>query len=43
MGQMMDGMMGMGWWMWLSGLLTLVLLVLGVAALVKFLASSNRK
>lgn len=39
----MDGMMGMGWGMWLIGLLVLVVLVLGIAALVKYLASSNRK
>lgn len=40
---MMDGMMGMGWGMWLGGLLVLVVLVLGIAALVKYLASSSRR
>ena len=39
----MEGMMGMGWGMWLIGLLVLIVLVLGIAALVKYLASSNRK
>lgn len=32
-----------GWGMWLIGLLVLAILVLGVAALVKYLASANRK
>ena len=34
---MMDGMEGMGWGMGLIGLLVLILLVLGIAALVKYL------
>ena len=34
---MMDGMQGMGWGMGLVGLLVLILLVLGIAALVKYL------
>ena len=40
---MMDGMLGMGWGMWLIGLLVLIVLILGIAALVKYLASSGRK
>lgn len=36
---MMNGMIGMGWGMWLIGLLVLVVLVLGIAALVKYLSS----
>lgn len=35
----MDGMMNMGWGMGLMGLLVLVLLLLGIAALVKYLLS----
>ena len=35
----MNGMMDMGWGMGLIGLLVLVLLVLGIAALVKYLLS----
>jgi len=38
---MMNGMEGMGWGMGLIGLLVLVLLVLGIAALVKYLTSSR--
>ncbi len=38
---MMQGMAGMGWGMGLVGLLVLVLLVLGIAALVKYLASGG--
>ncbi len=38
----MYGMEGMGWGMGLFGLLVSVFLVLGIAALVKYL-SSNRK
>jgi hypothetical protein len=38
---MMNGIEGMGWGMGLLGLLALVLLVLGVAALVKYLASGR--
>lgn len=34
---MMDSMMGMGWGMALFGLLILALLVLGIAALIKYL------
>jgi hypothetical protein len=34
---MMNGMEGMGWGMGLFGLLVLVLLILGIAALVKYL------
>jgi hypothetical protein len=38
-----DGMMwGMGWGMGLIGLLVLVLLVLGIAALVKYLSSGRK-
>ncbi len=40
--QSMYGMEGMGWGMGLFGLLVLVFLVLGIAALVKYL-SSDRK
>jgi len=39
---MMNGMWGMGWGMGLSGLLVLAVLILGIVALVKYLAS-NRK
>ncbi len=39
---MMDGMTGMGWGMGLIGLLVLILLVLGVAALVKYLTSGRK-
>ena len=35
----MNGLMDMGWGMGLIGLLVLVLLVLGIAALVKYLVS----
>ena len=38
---MMDGMQGMGWGMGLVGLLVLILLVLGIAALVKYLMSGR--
>ena len=38
---MMNGMEGMGWGMGLMGALVLVLLVLGIAALVKYLTSSR--
>jgi hypothetical protein len=36
---MMNGMEGMGWGMGLIGLLVLILIVLGIAALVKYLKS----
>ena len=39
---MMNGMADMGWGMGLLGLLVLVLLVLGVAALVKYLMSGRK-
>jgi len=39
---MMNGMEGMGWGMGLLGLLVLVLLVLGIAALLKYLFSSRK-
>jgi hypothetical protein len=39
---MMDGMMGMGWGMGLIGLLVLVLLILGIAALIKYLTSGRK-
>ena len=39
---MMDGMQGMGWGMGLIGLLVLILLVLGIAALVKYLMSGRK-
>jgi hypothetical protein len=39
---MMDGMQGMGWAMGLGGLLLLLLLVLGIAALIKYLMSSRK-
>ena len=39
---MMDGMMGGGWLGALIGLLVLVLLVLGIAALIKYLSSTKR-
>lgn len=38
---MMDGFGGMGWGMGLIGILVLVLVVLGIAALVKYLASKG--
>jgi len=37
----MDGMQGMGWGMGLIGLLVLILVVLGIAALVKYLISGR--
>jgi hypothetical protein len=39
---MMNGMEGMGWGMRLIGLLVLILLVLGIAALAKYLKSKRR-
>lgn len=39
---MMNGMEGMGWGMGPVGLLVLVLVVLGIAALVKYLMSERR-
>ena len=39
---MMNGMEGMGWGMGLIGLLVLVLLVLGIAAIVKYLMSGRK-
>lgn len=39
---MMNGMEGMGWGMGLIGLLVLVLLVLGIAALLKYLISGRK-
>jgi hypothetical protein len=39
---MMNGMEGMGWGMGLFGLLVLVLLVLGIAALAKYLMSDRK-
>ncbi len=36
---MMDGFGGMGWGMGLLGLLVLILVVLGIAALIKYLMS----
>ncbi|GER08785.1 hypothetical protein GCM10007972_24390 [Iodidimonas muriae] len=41
--EMMSGMAGMGWGMGVLWLLVVVLLVLGVAALVKYLFFSGRK
>jgi len=41
-GQMMDCMGGMMWGMGLLGLLVVVLLVLGVAALIKYLFGGKR-
>ncbi len=38
----MDGMGGMGWGMGLIGLLVLTVLVLGIAALIKDLASRSK-
>jgi hypothetical protein len=38
---MMDGMQGMGWSMSLIGVLVLILVVLGIAALVKYLLSGR--
>lgn len=38
----MQGMDGMGWGMGLIGVLVLILLVLGVAALVKYLMSGRK-
>jgi hypothetical protein len=38
---MMSNMEGMGWGMGLGGLLVLALLVLGIAALVKYLMSGR--
>jgi hypothetical protein len=38
---MMDGMQGMGWSMSLIGFLVLILVVLGIAALVKYLTSGR--
>ena len=42
MEQTMNGMEGMGWGMGLMGLLVLILLVLGIAALSKYLMSGNK-
>ncbi len=42
MGTMMDAMGGMTWGMGLFGLLVLVLLVLGIAALVKYVFGGRR-
>jgi hypothetical protein len=39
---MTNGMEGMGWGMGLIGLLVLILLVLGIAALVKYLMSGRK-
>lgn len=39
---MMDGMAGMGWGMPLIGLLALIGLILGIAALVKYLSFGGR-
>ena len=39
---MMNGMDGMGWGMGLLGLLVVVLLVLGIAALSKYLLSRRK-
>ena len=39
---MMNGMEGMGWGMGLLGLLVVTLLVLGIAALLKYLLSSRK-
>jgi hypothetical protein len=41
MEQIMSGMEGMGWGMGLIGLLILILLVLGIAALLKYLLSGK--
>lgn len=38
----MQGMDGMGWGMVLIGVLVLILLVLGIAALVKYLMSGRK-
>ena len=38
---MMDGMQGMGWGIGLIGQFVLILLVLGIAALVKYLMSGR--
>ena len=38
----MNGMEGMGWGMGLIGLLVLILLALGIAALLKYLISGNK-
>ena len=38
---MMNGMEGMGWGMGLIGVLVLILVVLGIAALVKYLMSGR--
>ena len=42
MEQTMNGMEGMGWGMGLIGLLVLILLVLGIAALSKYLMLGNK-
>lgn len=39
---MIDGMQGMRWGMSLIGILVLALLVLGIAALIKYLSASNK-
>jgi len=39
---MMNGMEGMGWGMGLVGLLVVILLVLGIAALVKYLMTGRK-
>lgn len=39
---MMNGMEGMGWGMGLIGILVAALLVLGIAALVKYLLGSRK-
>jgi hypothetical protein len=39
---MMNGMDGMGWGTSLLGLLVLIALILGIAALIKYLASRDK-
>lgn len=39
---MMNGMLGMGWGMALTWLLVVVLLVLGIAALVRYISSGRK-
>jgi hypothetical protein len=39
---MINGMEGMGWGMGIIGLLVLILLVVGIAALLKYLMSGRR-
>jgi len=41
MNDMMDGISGMGWGMGLVSLLVILVLILGIAALLKYLSSAS--